>query len=142
MLIDKIRKDLLNARRMRNTTITPLLTSLISEASMIGKNAGNRASTDEEVLHMVKKFLKNAEETAALMKTVNRQTTIVDEEIEFLKAYLPKQMLKEEIALAIGELMASNPTAKLGELMKLMKDKYNGLYDAKQASQIIMLQKS
>jgi uncharacterized protein len=54
-MMDKLRADLLTARKERSD-MTGLLTALVGEAAMIGKNNGNRETTDEEVLRIVKKF--------------------------------------------------------------------------------------
>ena len=50
MLINQIKSDALEARKARQTNTATLLTTLYSEASMVGKNDGNRESTDAEVL--------------------------------------------------------------------------------------------
>ena len=67
MLIEKIKEDSLRARKDRNTWKANLLTTLYAEASMIGKNKGNRVSTDEETTAVITKFLKNAQETKTVL---------------------------------------------------------------------------
>jgi len=51
MLINKIKSDSLEARKARQTDTATLLTTLYSEASMIGKNLGNRESTRSITSH-------------------------------------------------------------------------------------------
>ena len=53
MLINQIKSDALIARKARKIDTATLLTTLYSEASMIGKNLGNRESTDQEVLQVI-----------------------------------------------------------------------------------------
>ena len=62
-LLAKLKADSLQARKDGNKVAANLLVTLVSEATMVGKNAGNRDSTDEEVQRVVKKFLDNTIET-------------------------------------------------------------------------------
>jgi hypothetical protein len=57
-LIQTIKADQVQARKARSASAS-ILTTLIGEAEMIGKNAGDRESTDEEVIAIIKKFIKN-----------------------------------------------------------------------------------
>ena len=67
MLIEKIKHDQLVARKNRSTVESTLLTTLIGEADMVGKNNGNRDPFDEEVISVVKKFLKGVNETIDIL---------------------------------------------------------------------------
>ena len=64
-LIEKIKSDHLAYRKLRDTTATTFLSTLIGEAEMIGKSGGNREVTNQEVIALVKKFIKNINETTA-----------------------------------------------------------------------------
>lgn len=61
-LIQQI-KDKQIAARKSGDSLASLYTTLLGEASIIGKNAGNRETTDVEVVAVVKKFIKNIDET-------------------------------------------------------------------------------
>ncbi|HLP27579.1 MAG TPA: hypothetical protein VK147_02990, partial [Candidatus Didemnitutus sp.] len=64
MLLQQIRDAALAARKAAfGPAAEPqwrkdLLVTLLSEAEMFGKNEANRESTDEEVIGVIKKFLK------------------------------------------------------------------------------------
>ena len=62
-LIQDIKSASLVARKARETKKAESLITLYSEASMIGKNDGNRESTDAETIAVIKKFIKNIDET-------------------------------------------------------------------------------
>ena len=107
---------------------------------MIGKNDGNRESTDDEVIGVIKKFIKNNTE---LMNVVNPETdgfADAKHENEFLTQYLPTQMteedLREAIQARIRTLDEISPKI-MGLLMKWLKDNYSGQYDGKMASKIV-----
>lgn len=136
MLINRIRADLLTARKNRQTVATNSLTALVGEAVMVGKNAGNRDSTDEEVCATVRKFLKNLEETRKNLQAHNKDTTACEEEIQIISQYLPKQLASDELKDAIVKIVLENPGANLGLVMKVLKEKYSGLFDGKLASEL------
>jgi len=139
-LLQQIKKDQIHARKEEPWN-APLLTTLLSEAAMVGKNDGNRESTDEEVIAIVKKFIKGSEE---LMNAVKDPECIpyqtAREEIKILSQYLPVQMTEEEIReavqLCIATLDELSPQL-MGKIMGWLKEKYEGRYDGKLASKIV-----
>jgi uncharacterized protein len=142
-LLDQIKADLLAARKRRGDSvderaIVGVLTSLVGEATAVGKNAGNRISTDEEVLRTVKKFLANAEETKKLVQNSDRQDQLLktDTEIRVLSAYMPQQMTEGELTEAIAIFVQSEPTANVGQIMAYLKRDFAGQYDGKLASTV------
>lgn len=134
MLIERIKADLLTARKARATVAANSLTALVGEAVMVGKNAGNRESTDEEVVATVRKFLKNLEETKRNLVVHNKDTSVCEEEIVIISRYLPQQMSADELKTAIAAIVAETAGANMGVVMKVLKEKYAGLYDGKLAS--------
>ena len=71
-LLTQLKKDSMLARKAVDRVRATLLSTLIGEAEMVGKNAGNRESTDEEVQQMIRKFLKNNQEAVAVIKDADR----------------------------------------------------------------------
>ena len=129
-LIEKIKQDQVAARVRRDSITANLLTTLIGEAEMVGKNAGNRASTDAEVVAVIKKFVKNAEETLAALKKANQYNEVIAVEIGILGRYLPQQLGEYELkAIAVGR-------ANMPDFMKYLKENYAGQYDGKLASTV------
>lgn len=63
MLIEKIKADSIEARKAKETVKANLLVTLLAEVTKVGKDKGNRATTDEEAIAVIKKFLKGVEET-------------------------------------------------------------------------------
>lgn len=142
-LINTIKQNQLQARKNKDATAASLLTTLIGESEMVGKNDGNRESTDAEVTAVIKKFVKNIDETiSALSKNpegnADRIATATKEK-DILMAYLPKQLdeaqLRAEMQKIITELSLSSPKG-MGVLMKELKNKFPGAYDGNTASKI------
>ena len=141
MLINKIKSDALEARKVRKTDTATLLTTLYSEASMIGKNAGNRESTDTEVLQVIEKFFKNANEVKNILLKKNKDVSHIENEILVLSRYLPQKMSYEELGHVIRGIikgLTEDKSPKLmGEVMGMLKILHGGQYDGKMASEIV-----
>jgi len=131
MLIDKIKEDMITAKKLGHKNKGSLLNTLYAEASAIGKNNGNRATTDAEVIAVIKKFLKNLEETLKSIPLTKQGPFL--EEVDILNQYLPKQLSKEELT----DIIKALDTKNMGDIMKHLKDNYMGLYDGKVASEIV-----
>lgn len=135
-LIQKIKDDQLMARKARNSIATDLLTTLLGEASIVGKNAG-RETTDAEVVAVIQKFVKGVDETTKHVKEQGDQTIADKLALEriILTSYLPQQLNFDELRQVVMTL--SNNSRNKGEIMKLLKQHYSGQYDGKMASSLI-----
>ena len=138
-LLNQIKKDQLQARKERDTVQAGLLTVLLAEATMVGKNDGNRETTDEEVISVIKKTIKNLEEVIRVANVAEAVWLAITER-EILKQYLPLQMtelvLTEIIEAMIAEHQVTNMKG-MGLIMKELKAHYGGEYDGKMASDIV-----
>jgi len=143
-LLEIIRKDQLQSRRERCAFGTALLTTLLSEASMPGKNAG-RESTDLEVLAVVKKFIDNINETInALSRNseyhVDERVNIARLERDLLMKYVPTQKTEIELRIIISdyiEILGEKSPKQMGKIMGMLKTEYAGLYDGNLASKLV-----
>lgn len=131
-LIKQIKQDQLAARLgTKNPHAASLLTTLIGEAEMVGKNAGNRESTDAEVVAVIKKFIKNIDETLEVLKfSSDGKVANLFEEKRVLEEYLPRQLSEYELkAIAVAR-------SNMPDYMKYLKENHAGQYDGKLASQV------
>ena len=140
-LLNQIKDAQLQARKERDEIKSSLFTTLYSEASMKGKNDGNRDSTDEEVIAVIKKFLNGVNETLEALKfSSDGRVKVAVLEKEILESLLPKQLSEDELRIAISALIAGleerNPKA-MGKIMAGLKAQFAGLYDGAVASKLI-----
>lgn len=131
MLLKKIKADQLTARIAKDSIKTALLTTLIGDAEMVGKNAG-RETTDDEVVAVIKKFLKNNLE---FQKHVTNDDLTTEQAI--LESYLPKQLTTGELIEIITNNFGDELKSKKGAIMKFLKENYAGLYDGATAAKVI-----
>lgn len=132
-----LRAQQLDARKAKDGVRAGLLTTLVSEAAMVGKNAAPpRETTPEELMLVIRQFLKNAETTYSRIMETDRagEAAAVAAEVEILKSYLPRQMSEDDIRTAVAGFRAGRPDATMGDVMAHLKATYPGLYDGRTAS--------
>ena len=140
MLLEQLNKDSLDARKSKDTLKANLLVTLISEAKMIGKNAGNREPNEQEVTDVIKKFLKGINDTISILEKESRDCSKEKMEKEILDSYLPKQMSEADLEKAVNEIVETLPEKSLkmmGKVMAALKEKYPNQYDGKIASSVV-----
>jgi uncharacterized protein YqeY len=143
-LLEEIRKDQLQARKEHAFGV-PLLTTLIGEAQMPGKNAG-RESTDEEVLGIIKKFISNLDEVIKILGK-NQSEFFIDERLVhaqtermILMKYVPIQKTEAELRVIITEyidILGEKSPKQMGKVMGMLKTEYSGRYDGTLASKLV-----
>lgn len=133
MLIDVLKKDRIQAMKDKETAKKDLLGVLIGDATKEAKQP-----EDAKVVAMVKKFIKNSEETLAVCVRVGNSIgeTAARAEINILEAYLPKQLTIEGLRTAVKYAVEFNNATDMGSVMKYLKDNHEGRYDGKLASQM------
>jgi len=139
-LLVKIKADQLTARKEGDKARASLLTTLIGEASMVGKNDGNRESTDAEVTAVIKKFADKVRETLTVLVQESDQKLVYEHELQILESYLPKQMSEDELRNTVNAIKAEFGVADIkgkGVIMKTLKERHLGAYDGKMAAEIV-----
>lgn len=138
-LLNDIKAAQLKARKNRDLIAANVLTTLIGEAVAIGKNDGNRETTDNEVVALIKKFIKNMDETIAAIK---HPQAIADLQYEraVIEQYLPQQLTTVQLLDIIKGLtdeLNAHTLREMGKVMKVLKERYDGQYDGATASTLI-----
>lgn len=128
-LINEIKTRQLTARR-RSDPEASLYTTLLGEALAVGKNAGNRETTDDEVVAIVKKFIKNIDETINALMIHGRDASVFLTERGVLETLLPRQLTVDELT-DYAKQQVSMPV-----FMKFLKENFAGQYDGKLASTV------
>jgi uncharacterized protein YqeY len=132
MLIETIRIHMREAKMAKDTAKANLLSTLYAE--MFTQSKSGKTMTEEDEIKIIKKFIKNADDTIALDVPEETKTKLKKEK-EILEGYLPKQLSREEIDKIVSEMVAEGKTVK--EIMPFFKEKYSGMYDGKTVNEII-----
>lgn len=141
-LIQEIKSALVTARKARDAAASSSLSTLVGEAEMVGKNAGNREPTDAEVTAVIKKFVKNIQETmAAIDSRGGAPSPSLVAERELYERFLPKQLDAEQLKKHISDIHAgvvsTGEKADVGSIMKYLKQRFDGQFDGKLAASLI-----
>ena len=128
----QIKDEQLQARKNRDVIKINLLTTLLGDIIRVGKDRGNRPTTDEETLLVVKKYLKNIEEFLVLSKDATKTESLLKEK-EILLNFLPKQASLEEVATVVG----ANFDKPKGEIFRILKEKFGNNFDPKIVQELL-----
>lgn len=132
MLMEDIKRDMMSAKRDKNTLKANLLSTLYSEIYTLSKSG--KPLTEEDSVKIIKKFIKNADDTMALdIPTESKENYRKEKEI--LETYLPKQLSKEEIEKHVTKLISQGKQMK--DIMQFFKENYAGMYDGKTVSETV-----
>ena len=134
-LLQKIKADQLEARKTGSKESASLLTTLYSEASLVGFNDHKRESTDAEVIATIKKFLKNI--NLCLQSCTDSQREHYLFEKSLLESYLPQQITGEELRTVMLMYVEQNGGIKeKSVIMRNLKAQFAGRYDGNEAAKM------
>jgi uncharacterized protein YqeY len=137
---DNIKAEWLQARKSRDHIAVGLLSTLLGDIYKIGKGAGDRETTDQETISVVKKFIENNKKTL-LQVTSDEAIYSLGKELKILEKFLPKQMEEQELRDTIKDLILKNnipiQAKSMGILMSKLKETFGGQYDGGMASRLV-----
>lgn len=139
MLLETIKAASLAARKAKDAEQAALLTTLFAEAARIGKDAGNRETTDEETVRVVRKFIKGLDESLAVLTQDEARNRALRERA-VLEQFLPKMVTGAELATVVADIvstLAERTPKQMGIVMKSLKDRLGGAYDGNEASVLV-----
>jgi uncharacterized protein YqeY len=146
-LLSRIKSDMTESLKGGDAGRRDFLRTLFAESAKVGKDAKDntgafspRESTDEEVVRVLKRFAENTRETITALTERGRDTAVQTRELEIIEGYLPRQMTADELRAVVEAIVTEigdrSPKA-MGKVMAELKARHAGLYDGKQASDIV-----
>jgi uncharacterized protein YqeY len=142
-LQNDIKEDLMRARYAKNSTVVKILSTLLGEASIIGKSKRNGESTDEEVVSVVKKFLMGIDENLKMHEFINEESEMcisLRYERDLINKYMPQQLSESELKTIIQGIIKQfnlNSIRQVGLVMGELKKNYSARYDGTVAIQLV-----
>ena len=144
MLKQKLQDELKQAMLVRNQLKTSVLRMFLSAINYyeIKKGGAGYEATDEDVLSVIQKEVKQRKDSIEQFKIGGRQDLVDKEtkEFEILQAYLPKQMNDEEIKNLVKEAIKQTEATSvkdMGKVMGMVMPKIKGKADGGMVSRII-----
>ena len=138
-LEDKITQDYVTAMKGRDTFRSSLVSFLRAQIKNVKIDKHLEKVSDEEVIIVIKKQIKQRQDSIAQFKAGGREDLAQKEEKEMivLQGYLPAQASTETIQAAIEEaitLTAASSIKDMGKVMKEALTKLAGKADNQQVS--------
>ena len=140
-LFGKLMDDLKVAMKAHDAAAVNAIRGVIAKAKDLTVNAG-KEMTDEAVLQVLAKGVKQREESIAQFEAAGRAELAENEkkELTLLKAYLPEQLSDEAVAAIVKEaIAATGATSKkdMGKVMKEVMARVKGQADGKLVSRLV-----
>ena len=130
-LFEKVKADFLQARKDRDQLKVGLLSTFVGDLETMGKNKGNRAPTDEEVVALARKYANNIKEVLSV-----GVTEAATKELELISSYIPVQYTEDELNTIVAAMVLTHGP-NMGAIMKDLKALHSGKYDGALASKLI-----
>ena len=127
--------------KMRASTLR-LIMAALKDRDIANRGAGKDPVSDDEILAILAKMIKQREESAKMYEEGNRIELAETEraEIAIIKEFLPQQLSDEEVransAAAIAEIGAEG-LRDMGKVMAVLKVRYTGQMDFAKASAVL-----
>ena len=119
-----------------------LVVSAIKDAEIASRTKGQKEMTDSELTSILKKMIKQRNESCEVYKKAGRNELLENEkkEIEVISAFLPKQLSEEETKKICLEAIKSSGASSMkdmGKVMGVLKSKHADILDFSKVSSII-----
>ena len=127
-------KTALKARDQRRTSTLRSINAAIKDRDIANRGDAKGPATNDEVLAIIQKMVKQREESFAIYAQAGRAdlATVEKEEIDILNEFLPKGLSEEEVAAAIEAAIVSSGAEgpkDMGKVIAELKAKYPGRID-------------
>lgn len=143
-LKERIQTYFIASMKAKDEVTKTTLSGLKAKITEAEKLNGNKELTDDEIIKVIVKSVKQREESIDMFLSCGRPDLAVKESEErlVLMDYLPEQMTEEEIETAVREIIIGLPTmtnrnALTGKTMGEFNKKYQGKADSKIVLDII-----
>ena len=119
-----------------------LVVSAIKDAVIAGRSKGQQEVADSDITSILKKMIKQRNESCEVYKKAGRKELLESEsrEIKVISAFLPKQLSEEETKKICQETVKSvgaTSMKDMGKVMGMLKSKHADTIDFSKVSSII-----
>lgn len=138
-IIEKLKSESMRLRKDRNPIAASIMFA-ISEIEKVGKNNGNRQTTDDEAIKVVQKLIITIDSNISLTTDDGRKIAFSYEK-QILSSVLPQMASEEEVSVYLDNYMTTRTkmgeTPKKGEIMKAIRDQFGAKVDMKRSGEIV-----
>jgi uncharacterized protein len=137
--LNEATKEALKAGDKLKLSTLRLMTAAVQNGDIEARTAGKKPLSDEELLGIFQKQIKQRNESVELYEKGGRAELAKQErdEIEVIKGFLPQQMSEAEVKTAIAAIIKETGAASvkdMGKVMAALKERFAGKMDFGKAS--------
>ena len=144
-LKNQIEEKLNQALKAKDKNTYPtlrLVVSAIKDAEIAGRTKGQKEISDSDITTILKKMIKQRNESCEVYKKAGRNELLENEtkEIEVINAFLPRQLSEDEtkkICADVVKSVGASSMKDMGKVMGALKSKYSDTLDFSKVSTII-----
>lgn len=119
-----------------------LIQAAFKDRDIEARGAGKEKASDDELLSLLAKMIKQRQESASIYKANGRPELAEQEEAEIavIQSFLPKQMDEAEVKAAIAAAISETGAAgmkDMGKVITLLKERHAGQMDFGKASGLV-----
>ena len=119
-----------------------LIVSAIKDAEIAGRSKGKKEIKDSDITGILKKMIKQRNESCEVYKKAGRTELLENEkkEIDVINTFLPKQLSEEEtkkICEEVIKFVGASSMKDMGKVMGALKSKHSDTLDFSKVSGII-----
>jgi uncharacterized protein YqeY len=132
-------KEAMKAKDARRVSTLRMVNAAIKDRDIEARGLGKGPLTDEDLLGLLQKMIKQRQESVSLYEKGSREDLAAQEreEIGIIGSYLPAQMSEAETRSVIEQVVAeigATSVKDMGRVMAVLKERYSGRLDFGKAS--------
>ena len=135
-------KEALKGGDKRKLATVRLIQAALKDKDIEARGAGKGQSTDDEILALLQKMIKQRQESLAIYEENNRPelAQAEREEAEIIASFLPRQLDEAETRAAVEAAIAETGAASMrdmGKVVAALRGRYAGRMDFGRASGLV-----
>jgi len=135
-------KEALKAGNKRKLGTVRLIQAALKDKDIEARGAGREKATDDEILVLLQKMIKQRQESITIYEQAGRQELAQQEreEAEVIASFLPQQMGEGETRTAIEAAIAETGASSIKDMGKViggLRARYAGRMDFAKASAVV-----
>lgn len=135
-------KEAMRAKDQDAVATLRLILAALKDRDIAARGKGQGEISDDEILLMLQTMVKQRRESIAMYEQGGRLELAQTEqkEIDVIERFLPKQLSEAEMAAAIDDILKETGAGSLkemGNVMRILRDRYAGQMDFGKASGMV-----
>lgn len=135
-------KEAMKAQDKRRLSTIRLIQAAIKDRDIAARTAGKDAVSDEEIMQILAKMVKQREESAKIFEDGNRLELAQQEreETDVIRSFMPRQLGEEQMKQLCAKVVAevgADGLRDMGKCMNELKQRYPGQMDFSKASGLV-----